>query len=289
MSKSPRLLPQLRAGLKRVKPLRDAVHDLRLLRMYKRFRPDRFALAGSDHTIFVDPEEPRGRALLLGRGAGQPAVKKVWCWALDTLDPDAVIDVGANYGEFLFLPTYSPGARVIGIEANPTLLPYLERSRSTHPNRSQIELHSALAGRASEGCADFYLDRRWSGRSSALLHETIRAPLRTSVPRLAIDSLFAVEERPLRLVFKIDVEGYEPEVFAGMTNMLNATEEAIGILECNEQFLRRLGTSRAAFLRNLRTVGDLHLVRHDATLEPLPSDFDAFHNQEVDDVVVVRG
>ena len=280
---------RLRTALKRVGPLRRAVHELRLLRIYKRLRPDRLALAGSDHTIFVDRREPRGRALLLGRGAGQPAVKKVWCWAVRTLDPEAVIDIGANYGEFLFLPTYSPSARVIGIEANPSLLPYLERSCSLHPNCGQIELYSALAGPVSEGSADFYVDKRWSGRSSALLHKTIREPERTSVQRLAVDSLFAATGQPRCLLFKIDVEGYEPEVLGGMTDMLSASERALGILECNDQLLKKLGTSRAAFLSELRALGDLYFVEQDATLGPLPSDFATSSGQEGDDVVILRG
>jgi len=205
------------------------------------------------------------------------------------LEPEAVIDVGANYGEFLFLPTYSPSARVIGIEANPSLLPYLERSCSLHPNCGQIELYSALAGPVSEGSVDFYVDQRWSGRSSALLHKTIREPERTRVQRLAVDSLFAATGQPRCLLFKIDVEGYEPEVLAGMTDVLSASERALGILECNDQLLKELGTSRAAFLSELRGLGDLYFVEQDATLGPLPSDFAASSGQEGDDVVIVRG
>jgi len=141
----------------------------------------------------------------------------------------------------------------------------------------------------SEGSVDFYVDQRWSGRSSALLHKTIREPERTRVQRLAVDSLFAATGQPRCLLFKIDVEGYEPEVLAGMTDVLSASERALGILECNDQLLKELGTSRAAFLSELRGLGDLYFVEQDATLGPLPSDFAASSGQEGDDVVIVRG
>jgi hypothetical protein len=77
-------------------------------------------------------------------------------------------------------------------------------------------------------------------------------------------------------------------VLAGMTDVLSASERALGILECNDQLLEELGTSRAAFLSELRAFGDLYFVEHDATLVPLRSDFAASSAQEGDDVVIVR-
>ncbi len=258
MTRSARPRP-VREAVKRIKPLRDLVCQFDILRKYRRFRPDRFQLVGTDRVLFVDPREPRGCALLRGRGAGQSATKRIWTWALDVLEPDAVIDVGVNYGEFLFLPLYRPGTRVIGIEANPALHPYLERSRGLHPHRDEIELYCAVARRDSQESVAFFVDAEWSGRSSALPHGTIAKPTETSVPGLTVDSLFGGSTFPTRVVFKLDVEGYEPEVLAGMSDLLDGAQAFAGIVEFNPRF-ERLGISASRFLKDLSALGHVYVI-----------------------------
>jgi FkbM family methyltransferase len=272
--------------LKHVKPLRQAVHQLDILRRFGRLRPDRFVLAGSTNSIFVDSWEPRGRAILRNSGAGQPSSKAVWRRALEIGRPDLVLDVGANYGEFIFLPDYPSGVRVVGIEANPSLFGHLQRSRDIHPSREQIELHCALAARADAGDTTFYLDGGWSGRSSAVLHDSLVQPKAIRVPTISVDSLFVDAPLPRRILFKIDVEGYESEVLAGMTRLLAEASGILGIVECNERFLADVGIGLDEFLDQLRSIGDLFAISSSGDLGA----FDGHGTAESgEDVVVMRG
>ena len=227
--------------------------DIDLLFKYRRWRPDRVTLPGSAYAIYVDPTENRGRAILRCFAAGQPHIKRLWRRAHAALAPDAVLDVGANYGELLFLERYEPGARVIGIEANPQLEPYLERSRREHPCADQIELYCALAAAEADEGTLFYIDDAWSGRSSVLLDGSAPTVRAERVPAITIDSLFSRPGAtlPRRLLFKIDVEGYEPRVLAGMKTLIDSAEVSIGVIEFNVDFLRKLEVDIEAYLGGL--------------------------------------
>ena len=58
-----------RSVLKRNDRLRSLYADLDLFRKYGTWRPERIALEPHGLTLFVDPSEPRGRALLRSRWA----------------------------------------------------------------------------------------------------------------------------------------------------------------------------------------------------------------------------
>lgn len=281
-----------RKVFRRFPPLRTAVHNIDLLRKYGRLKPERMTLHGSGNAIFVNPSEPRGRALLRNFGTGQPGTKTLWRRALVSMQPNVVLDVGANYGEFLFLATYEEGTRVVGIEADPELYAYLVRSRAVHPNQQQIELHCALAGAEDGRETPFFVDTAWSGRSSALAHDTIIGAKTVMVSSVTVDSILAVMSgEPLRLLFKVDVEGYEPEVLRGMSTTLNKATCLFGIIECNEQLFRKLGVSLGAFVDILSKAGTVHVAGTDGELWPIECAFNESGSSPGfnGDLVVVRG
>lgn len=238
--------------------------DIDLLLKYGRFRPERVSLPSSSQSIFVDPRENRGRAILRGRAGGQPKIKAIWSAAIAVLDPAVVLDVGANYGEFVFAPSFRSARRIVAVEANPALMPWLERSRQVHPARDRIELVCALASETAGADVVFYVDTRWSGRSSTLLdpnNEHVRA---RRVPTTTVDTLLADERaRGGALVFKIDVEGHETEVLGGMTETLRALRPHAGILEWNSEFLRKAGHEPPAVFARLAEGHVVHAVRPD--------------------------
>ncbi len=213
-------------------------------------------MANSPHSIYVSPSEARGRALLRSYASGQPGLKRLWCRAIAELHPALVIDVGANYGEFAFLPSYDPATRIVVVEANRSLYPHLERSRQAHPNRTQFELHAALASDGQVQTADFYIDPQWSGRSGAVPRGNWQHEV---VPATSIDAL--VGEPPVgATVFKIDVEGHEPVVLAGMQRLLAGARPMLGIIEFNATSIRGEGRDPAAFLDTLRSRWTVGLI-----------------------------
>lgn len=221
------------------------------MRRYGSFRPRKTQMYGSSHSLCLNPTEGRGRALLLNRCSGQWYLKSIWKNAVERLQPNLVLDIGANYGEFLFLPEYSGDARVIGVEANPALSPFLAGSRDRHPNRDQIELIQSLIGADNDVSQTLHIDPHWSGRSSAL--QRIDDASAIEVPVASIDRILS--ERSIKpwqtLLFKIDVEGYERQVLEGMQETLGSAQRVVGILEYNEVLLRQAGGSPVALLEGL--------------------------------------
>ena len=202
--------------------------------------------------IYLDPRENRARSVLGDLGRKQQSLRELWQRSVDALRPDIVIDVGVNYGEFLFTASYPHTARIIGVEANPRLHEWIGRSAAQHPNRAQIEMVCALATeRCSEG-QTFYVDPKWSGRSSGM---EVRSGLeQIEVPTITLDSLFDVEAlKGETLLFKIDVEGFEPKVLQGMGALVRHCARVVGIVELNVRSLRPLGLTLETYQQQLST------------------------------------
>jgi FkbM family methyltransferase len=247
------------AGSPRVKSLRT---DLRLLRMYGTRTPERIRLSNSDNHIFLDPADDRARTIIRGLGRGlQPGLRRIWHQAVVQLQPTIVLDVGVNYGEFLFAETYAARARLIGVEANTRLEPWISRSVASHPNRGQIEIVYALASDTVQHARPFYVDPAWSGASSAVRDG--RAVDEVTVRAISIDSLF--DGRALdadTLLFKIDTEGYEPIVLKGMHATIARCRRLLGIIEFDVQRMAPLGVDLDELLQHLAQRFTIHMLDH---------------------------
>lgn len=259
--------------LKKIPLVSKLKEDLQLYAQYGRWRPDSVKLPYSEQTIFVDPLEKRGLALLKGNAQGQPFIKKFWKSLCDEVQPTIVLDVGLNYGEIIFAEQYLPTAEIIGIEANSKLLNWLERSRAIHPNRDQIAIINALAGEKSSGEQSFFVNEKWSGSSSATLDPNTPGVKEQRVPCVSIDALLAKRMAQSmgveRTVFKIDVEGYEPFVLRGMRDTLAGSARWAGILEFNEEFFPKLGLKVEDYLAEILEIASITAMDHDGKLYPL--------------------
>jgi FkbM family methyltransferase len=135
------------------------------------------------------------------------------------LTNDLVFDVGANIGEYTEL-FVGLGARVVAIEPNVQLAPVLKKVWPT--DRVTVE---CLALGSREGSADLYL----CGRDylSTLSSEWIAVAERSerfsgihwnekiAVPVSTLDAL--IQKYGMPKFIKIDVEGFEKEVLAGLS------------------------------------------------------------------------
>jgi len=198
-------------------------------------------------------------------------LKNIWKRAINELEPQVVIDVGVNYGEFLFAERYPSAERVIGIEANADLAPFLERSRNEHKDKSKIELHYALASNASNEKRQFFVDESSSGRSSVICRDSTTCR-ELEIRTVAIDDLIADLCIPCEtLVFKIDVEGFEPQVLLGMVSTLRKYRNIFGIIEFNEQLIDQAGSDPEQFLRMLAQTFSLWSIPHHAPIQRMKS------------------
>ena len=123
-----------------------------------------------------------------------------------------VFDVGANRGRLseLFLEL---GARVVAVEANPLLAARIKRCYGRAVTVEPVALG------ASDGTVSLHIGQR-DGHStvSSQWLETVNGDYRfvgtVEVPQTTLSELIARHGKPDFV--KIDVEGYEPEVLAGL-------------------------------------------------------------------------
>lgn len=260
----------LRRSLRKYPALRDLRRRLRILRATGRWRPDHIKLAASGRVIHVDPSEPRGWKIIRGLGVGnQPSVIAMWIRAIEVLDPTVAIDVGVNYGEILLSGDYRGCRAVMAIEANPTLRPIIERSLAVHPDRSRITLHQILASDEDGGTATLRIDPAWSGTASTTLTEGRGAQKLLShvVPTRTLDALCPPAGSPDRLLFKIDAEGWEPQVLRGMSRLLTTAEEVVGLVEFEPGLLAQAGSEPDEVFEQFGRIGVLWSIRGDGSLE----------------------
>jgi FkbM family methyltransferase len=210
--------------------------------------PNKIRLSSSS-VLYINPSENRGRALLISDGVTQHRVSEFWKQAVAVYEPNLVIDVGVNYGECIFSTNYPQTANIYGIEANQYLLSYIEKSKMDHINKDQITIIHAFASDQKRAQQSFYIDKNWSGTSSGIKLPNHRGFETMEVPTITIDSLFENEvlnER--RLLFKVDVEGYESFVLKGMQRLFEECSQLFGLIEFDSVYMKRAGIDLNEFL-----------------------------------------
>ncbi|MDR7075902.1 FkbM family methyltransferase [Neobacillus niacini] len=228
--------------------------DLGILLKYKTLNtskiPNEIVLPSSN-SIFVNSEENRGRALLISNGMTQKRLTNFWMKAVKDYSPDLVIDVGVNYGECIFSTNYSNHTHIYGIEANQDLLKYIHLSKEVHPNKEQMKIFNVFAADKEEE-KTFYVDKHWSGTSSAAYRPAHDMIEQITVNSVTIDSIVAEDVTNKNILFKVDVEGYEAFVLRGMTELIQKSASALGYIEFNSEYMEKSGVDLNDFLRFLQ-------------------------------------
>ncbi|MGM7723373.1 FkbM family methyltransferase [Metabacillus sp. Hm71] len=243
--------------------------DLGILFKYKTLNinkiPNKIILPSS-HILFVNSEENRGRALLISNGMTQKRLTTFWRRAVAAYAPDLIIDVGVNYGECIFSTTYPINTRIYGIEANRHLVKYINKSRDVHPNKAQIKIINALASDKDDEEKLFYVDKHWSGTSSASYMPSHNMIEKESVKSITINSLCREELSYDTLLFKVDVEGYEASVLKGMIDLFEMSGTAFGFIEFNSEYIEKLGMNVDEFLTFLLQYFTIYIYKENDTL-----------------------
>jgi FkbM family methyltransferase len=241
---------------------------MRALRAYIVFR----ASVAEDHVrfhgtgrLYVNPRDNRGKVILSSFGATQLSITLMWKLLVQRFAPTLVLDIGANHGEIGLSTEYKKDTRIILFEPNPEIKPFLRMSIATHRNQDQISLETALVSDVA-GEQQFVVDHKWSGTSSAI--GPILDPINgfkgsgeeefesIVVKSIRIDDVLKdLDLAKETILFKIDVEGYEAKVFAGMKNSLKKAKSFAGIIEFDKEYLRRAGTDCESFFSSLQELG----------------------------------
>jgi FkbM family methyltransferase len=174
----------------------------------------------------VDLRDARGRRLVEAGGNFNPPTLAMWHDLLGEDDWTHVIDVGANYGEMLANGKLPRGARIVAVEPNMRVLPFLRKTLSNLEGVRLLEV--ALSDR--EGHAEFLVNENWSGMSR-IIHGGSEG---TMVPTTTLGRLLGIEGMPpreMRVLVKIDVEGHEVSVLQGIIDALPILRNFSALIE----------------------------------------------------------
>jgi FkbM family methyltransferase len=222
---------------------------------YGTLKPERVRLVGCDHWVYIDPTDGRAVKKLIRdpiRGRISPP-SAFWRAFNQHLQPAVAVDVGVNYDECLFSTRYAAGTHVYGFEANPRLAGLLEKSRVAHPEGEQITLiHGLVSDQAAEKIP-FFVDPVWSGGASAVAAlNPSNETLTFEISARTLDSVIPREiAQGRRLLFKMDIEGYESRAFGGFDQTLDAAALAVGFIEFDTTYITAAGESPKAYFERL--------------------------------------
>jgi FkbM family methyltransferase len=156
-------------------------------------------------------------------------------FVLHVLRPgDVFLDVGANVGTYTILASGVAQARTLALEPIPATFERLLRNLRLNDLLSRVDARCLAVG-ATEGSVRFTAGRDTTNRAVSLLPSPSQEPT-VEVPLTSLDQL--LQEDPPPLVWKVDVEGYEPEVLQGATQALHNPELKAVLLEADTPALR---------------------------------------------------
>lgn len=144
------------------------------------------------------------------------------------------IDVGANHGWYSLVASrlVGPTGRVVAIEASPSVMPSLERNLQLNRCSNVRVLNTAAWKEDTE--LELYVgpaDNIGATTTNARLAEAAKAPGETHrVVAAPLSALLSSEEVRTAAAVKIDVEGAEAEVVAGMIDLLSQFPADVKIL-----------------------------------------------------------
>lgn len=167
-------------------------------------------------------------------------------FVLHVLRPgDAFLDVGANVGTYTVLASGVARARTLALEPIPATFERLLRNLRLNDLLSSVEPRCLAVG-ATNGSVCFTAGRDTTNRAMSLLPFPSQEPT-VEVPLTSLDLLLQdVDFTPL--VWKVDVEGYEPEVLRGAAAALQHPHLRAVLLEADTPALQRT-MQQAGFAR----------------------------------------
>lgn len=216
------------------------------------------------HRMVLDPNDS---LRLYGKGVYEPAETALL--ARSVRAGDVVLDIGANIGYFtLQLARHAgPQGRVVAFEPEPENVALLRRNVELNGYRT-VEVVGAAVG---DGPGTVTLHVAAENRGDHRLFGEADGRPTLEVPMVSIDAYLAEHGIERVDVVKIDVQGAEGLVFAGMRRLLAERPPRLLLVEFWPFGLRRCGQDPAALLDSLASVGHRieEITRHGEEPEPL--------------------
>jgi FkbM family methyltransferase len=175
---------------------------------------------------------------------------------------ETVLDIGANVGllSCLFADSVGPNGRVFVFEPDPYTAKFLKHNVRRFGQVRVFEI--ALSDKS--GNANLFLNAQ-SGTSNSLADRS-DASETVSVECLTLDDFLKREPLEQIHLIKIDVEGFEPRVLAGMAETVKAHPEMAMIIEYCPENLRLAGDFPEGLLEQIAGFGfELYILHEDGS------------------------
>ena len=174
------------------------------------------------------------------------------------------VNAGANYGYYTF-QLAQHGCSVIAIEANPKIVPFLEKSIELNGCADRVYVINAAVADSSEGVLGLNIQE-------SSLNSTIKDYTHTGdnyfgtieVKKLKLDSLLAHSKKIDFIV--MDIEGAEEMAWNGMQELLKANPQCVTLMEFVPVHYEQRGK---LFFENMQKVCDVSYVDYDGSEKPI--------------------
>ena len=221
-------------------------------RLYRRCAPrGQVCVQAHGHTLFLDPQDMgMARAFLLFGGRWEETETQLFCSLVK--EGMTVVDVGANVGYYTLLAARLVGPRgtVYAFEPSPGNFALLSQNVAANGYKNVVLIPKAVSDRS--GTAALHIDRASSGGHSL---SAFRGGLDcVAVETVSLDDYFSTERPTIDLV-KMDAEGAEVSILAGMGRLLARHPDLTLLTEFFPRAIRGCGHSPEDYVRQLSALG----------------------------------
>jgi len=183
------------------------------------------------------------------------------------------LDVGANLGYYTALAARAvgPNGRVLAVEPDPDSFGYLEQTIAANA----VGNVEAFPVAASDTPAMLPLYISTDNRGDNRLYAPDEERPQVEVEARPLDALLRENKIETVDLIKIDVQGYEPKVIAGLRETIITSPNLTLLTEFWPQGMTEAGGDANEFLQTLRELGlTLHELKPDGSLAELNNDTD---------------
>ena len=221
-------------------------------------------------TVVLNPTDPVVSGAL-HFGVYEKAETKFFYTAC--LDGMTFLDVGANIGYYTALAAriVGPNGNVIALEPDPESYQYLEQTIKANAVGNVRAFQIA----ASDSPATLPLFISKDNRGDNRLYATAEKRPQIEVEARPIDELLSENNINTVDLIKIDVQGYEPKVIAGLEKTINQSPNLTILMEFWPKGIAEAGGDAKKFLDDLRKLGlTLFELKSEGDLRKLTDDRD---------------
>lgn len=239
-------------------------------------------------TVVLNPNDPVVSGALTFGGYEIPETK----FFLRVCRPGITfLDIGANVGYYSALASarIQGQGKIIALEPDPENFKYLQATIAANDGTVATAIQKAASDHAGVMTLHTSADNRGDNRLYA--NELASGSCEVQVER--VDNILASLGTGEVNLIKIDVQGYEAYVLAGMRETIAQSHNLVLLSEFWPDGLRRAGSDPAAYLSGLRQLGlNLYELTSDARLIPVTDPEDLirrFHGRRYTNVAGFKG